>query len=241
MYCQKCGFITKGIETKCPYCGAKFVQDNKIDQKFYVFHSFEISIRQIIFIVCLNLFALLCILDLVFIYAVPKINYHLTPYGFLGIFGFLFLFNELIFKSVNKNRLLFLKYIGYCLGFSILMMISYPSWINADEFKLFGLDLFTLTFGYFYPVMVICGFVFGAIRLLVIKNFNVFSTFFYILLLDIFSLILFILSFIDTLPFVNEPIALLLIYINFAVSIIFSLNALVFTIYRMKSRFSLKS
>lgn len=239
MYCHKCGFITKGIETKCPYCGTKFADDKKIDQKFYMFNWFEVSPRQLISIVCFNVFALMCILDLVFIYAYPEINYHLTPYSFLAIFGVLFLFNEFIYPSNNINKLLFLKYIGFCLAFSILMMISYPAWI--DGFELFGKDTFLLAFGYFYPCMITFAFIFGGVRLLVIKNYNVFSTFFYVLLLNLMSLVLFILSFINGLPFKEDSICLLFIYVNFAITVIFSLNALIFTIYRMKSRFSIKS
>lgn len=239
MYCRKCGFITKGIEDRCPYCGAKFIKDKKIDEKIFMFSWFEVSIRQIIFLIAFNLFALFCILDLVLIYASPLINFHITPWSFLSIFGILYLFNEFIYPSNNTNRYLFLKTLGLAISFSTLFMVSYPSWIEG--YTLFNKSSLVLTFGYFYPCFITMLFLVSAIRFIVLKNFNVFSTFFYVSFLLVFSLVLFILTFIDGVGLNSDNIAKLIIYINFALTLVFSINALIFAVFRMKSRFSTKS
>lgn len=237
MYCKKCGFISKGTETKCMYCGTPFTEEKKIDDKMYVLKWCALTTRQLITILCFNAFVVFFITDIILIFAFDQTyNYHLTPWSFLAIFGLLFIFNEFIMPSNNKNRLLFIKATSFFISFSILFMLSYPSWIEG--YKLLNYSSFFISFGYFYPSVIILIYIVGLIRFIIKRNYNVFSNFFYISFLFIWSLILFILTFIPSIEFYKDMACKLFIYICFAVSCLFAVNGLVLAILKMNTKFN---
>lgn len=97
-----------------------------------------------------------------------------------------------------------------------------------------------LLLGYYYPLVILFEFFAGIVRFLTIKRFNIFSTSIYVLILVIFSTVLFILSFVSKIGLQQIPQARLLIYICFAISIVVALNVLTLTILKMRSRVSIE-
>lgn len=256
MYCHKCGFITKGVEDKCPYCGTPFSKPAPLDEKRFMLRWAEISTRQLISIIIANLFALICIIDIALVFLGPRHNYHLSPWAFLSLFGALFLINEAIAPRQNSNRLLFLKAFGFGLAFMLILMFSYPSWVRMSPegtqvsaigaggyppyFPLFGMSSYSLCFGYIAPVFLSLLFLFGLARYIAIKNFNVFSTFFYVLILLVCSAVLFIMTFIPQCGLSRDENSCIIIYVCFALNLLCAINAGIFSSLRMKSRFATK-
>lgn len=234
MYCKKCGFITKGDETKCPYCGTELYQEDGIDKKICFFDWFEISIRKLICVILFDLFATTAVVDIVLI-SIFGIDIHLTPWSFLLIFGAIFAFGEISISSKKTNRFLLLKSLLYFTAFSVLFILSYPPWLG---YAFFGKSSFILVFGYYFPIMVALHFVLGFTRFFIIRNFNAFSTFFYVLILMLFSATLFVLDFIPAVGLALDVGAKWTINISFALSVLFSINAAMFSIFFLKSRFS---
>ncbi|MFR5892048.1 MAG: hypothetical protein ACLUG4_06185 [Bacilli bacterium] len=118
--------------------------------------------------------------------------------------------------------------------FSILMMVSY------QNEQIFEIENKILLLGYYYPLVILFEFFTGIVRFLTIKKFNIFSTSIYVLILVIFSTILFILSFVSKIGLQQIPQARLLIYICFAISIVVALNVLTLSILKMRSRVSIE-
>jgi hypothetical protein len=234
MYCKKCGFITKGDETKCPYCGAALDQEGGIDRKICVFDWFEISIRKLICVILFDLFATIALVDVLLI-SILGIEIHLAPWAFLVIFGTIFAFNEIGLSNKNTNRFLLLKSLLYFTAFAVLFILSYPSW---NGYAYFGKSSFILAFGYYFPTMVVLHFFLGFTRFFLKKNFNAFSAFFYVIILTLFSSSLFFLVFIPAAGLTFDEGAKWMINVSFAASLLFSINAMMFSVFFLKSRFS---
>lgn len=240
MYCKNCGFITRGHETSCPYCGTKYEKEKFYDQRFIFCNWFETSIHTLVNIAATNLFLIFVILDLI-LYFVPSIkaNYNLSFYGFVIIYGLVFIVNDLIFAKDYHRNFYFLKVYGYVIVASIIMMLSFPSWDATikpafDIFSLTGTSSFSISFGYVYPCLIIGLILVGTIRFIAYRNLNIFSSFFYVLILLCSSLIIFIMSFFDVLGF--SDIQRILIYISFGLTIIVLLNCAIFFTLKFRTR-----
>lgn len=223
MYCKECNFIMRGVGTKCPYCGTYFEKEQFLDKRVNLFNWLFLTIRQLLFIVSFNLFVILMIVDIILVNA-AGINIHLTPWAFIVLFSLLFFICDFLLKSANKNKLLFLKSFTIFIIFSILMMVSYQ---NEQILKI-EMENKILLLGYYYPLVILFEFFAGIVRFLTIKRFNIFST------------VLFILSFVSKIGLQQIPQARLLIYICFAISIVVALNVLTLTILKMRSRVSIE-
>ena len=226
MYCRNCKFIVKGPATRCPYCGSEFEKPEFLDKKIYLFHWVYLSVRQLLFIISVNLYVLFLIADIILMQM--SINIHLMFYGFIAIFGLLIILCDFVLKSVNKNKMMFLKSFIFFSFISVLLSLSYRN-------DIFGKSIEVFLFGYYYPIVILIEFFSGMIKFLVIKKFNLFSTFFYVLFLVVFSTVLFILTFVGHNPFQQDIYACLLIYISFALSIVMAVNALVLGVLKMQS------
>lgn len=235
MYCKECNFIMRGVGNKCPYCGSYFEKEQFLDQRINFFNWLFLTVKQLLFILALNIFVIFMIVDIILVIAV-EINIHLTPWSFLVIFTILFFMCDFILKSANKNKLLFLKSFLILIIFSILIMISYQ---KETVFNL-EIEQKILLLGYYYPLVILFEFLAGIVRFLTIKKFNIFSTFFYVLILVVFATVLFILSFVSEIGINSVPQARLLIYICFAISIVIAINVLALTILKMRSRVSIE-
>ena len=233
MYCKECNFIMRGVGTKCPYCGSYFEKEQFLDKRVNLFNWFFLTVRQLLFIISFNIFVILMIIDIILVNA-AEINIHLTPWAFIIIFSLSFIICDFLLKSANKNKLLFLKSFTILLIFSILMMVSY------QNVQIFEIENKILLLGYYYPLVILFEFFTGIVRFLTIKKFNIFSTSIYVLILVIFSTILFILSFVSKIGLQQIPQARLLIYICFAISIVVALNVLTLSILKMRSRVSIE-
>jgi hypothetical protein len=225
----------RGVGTKCPYCGTYFEKEQFLDKRVNLFNWLFLTIRQLLFIVSFNLFVILMIVDIILVNA-AGINIHLTPWAFIVLFSLLFFICDFLLKSANKNKLLFLKSFTIFIIFSILMMVSYQ---NEQILKI-EMENKILLLGYYYPLVILFEFFAGIVRFLTIKRFNIFSTSIYVLILVIFSTVLFILSFVSKIGLQQIPQARLLIYICFAISIVVALNVLTLTILKMRSRVSIE-
>ncbi len=223
MYCKECNFIMRGVGTKCPYCGTYFEKEQFLDKRVNLFNWLFLTIRQLLFIVSFNIFVILMIVDIILVNA-AGINIHLTPWAFIVLFSLLFFICDFLLKSANKNKLLFLKSFTIFIIFSILMMVSYQ---NEQILKI-EMENKILLLGYYYPLVILFEFFAGIVRFLTIKRFNIFST------------VLFILSFVSKIGLQQIPQARLLIYICFAISIVVALNVLTLTILKMRSRVSIE-
>ncbi len=233
MYCKECNFIMRGVGTKCPYCGSYFEKEQFLDKRVNLFNWLFLTVRQLLFIISFNIFVILMIIDIILVNA-AEINIHLTPWAFIIIFSLSFIICDFLLKSANKNKLLFLKSFTILLIFSILMMVSY------QNEQIFEIENKILLLGYYYPLVILFEFFTGIVRFLTIKKFNIFSTSIYVLILVIFSTILFILSFVSKIGLQQIPQARLLIYICFAISIVVALNVLTLSILKMRSRVSIE-
>lgn len=233
MYCKECNFIMRGVGTKCPYCGSYFEKEQFLDKRVNLFNWLFLTVRQLLFIISFNIFVILMIIDIILVNA-AEINIHLTPWAFIIIFSLSFIICDFLLKSANKNKLLFLKSFTILLIFSILMMVSY------QNEQIFEIENKILLLGYYYPLVILFEFFTGIVRFLTIKKFNIFSTSIYVLILVIFSTILFILSFVSKIELQQIPQARLLIYICFAISIVVALNVLTLSILKMRSRVSIE-
>ena len=233
MYCKECNFIMRGVGTKCPYCGSYFEKEQFLDKRVNLFNWLFLTVRQLLFIISFNIFVILMIIDIILVNA-AEINIHLTPWAFIIIFSLSFIICDFLLKSANKNKLLFLKSFTILLIFSILMMVSY------QNEQIFEIENKILLLGYYYPLVILFEFFTGIVRFLSIKKFNIFSTSIYVLILVIFSTILFILSFVSKIGLQQIPQARLLIYICFAISIVVALNVLTLSILKMRSRVSIE-
>ena len=233
MYCKECNFIMRGVGTKCPYCGSYFEKEQFLDKRVNLFNWLFLTVRQLLFIISFNIFVILMIIDIILVNA-AEINIHLTPWAFIIIFSLSFIICDFLLKSANKNKLLFLKSFTILLIFSILMMVSY------QNEQIFEIENKILLLGYYYPLVILFEFFTGIVRFLTIKKFNIFSTSIYVLILVIFSTILFILSFVSKIGLQQIPQARLLIYICFAISIVVALNVLTLSILKMRSRISIE-
>ena len=233
MYCKECNFIMRGVGTKCPYCGSYFEKEQFLDKRLNLFNWLFLTVRQLLFIISFNIFVILMIIDIILVNA-AEINIHLTPWAFIIIFSLSFIICDFLLKSANKNKLLFLKSFTILLIFSILMMVSY------QNEQIFEIENKILLLGYYYPLVILFEFFTGIVRFLTIKKFNIFSTSIYVLILVIFSTILFILSFVSKIGLQQIPQARLLIYICFAISIVVALNVLTLSILKMRSRVSIE-
>ena len=233
MYCKECNFIMRGVGTKCPYCGSYFEKEQFLDKRVNLFNWLFLTVRQLLFIISFNIFVILMIIDIILVNA-AEINIHLTPWAFIIIFSLSFIICDFLLKSANKNKLLFLKSFTILLIFSILMMVSY------QNEQIFEIENKILLLGYYYPLVILFEFFTGIVRFLTIKKFNIFSTSIYVLILVIFSTILFILSFGSKIGLQQIPQARLLIYICFAISIVVALNVLTLSILKMRSRVSIE-
>ena len=233
MYCKECNFIMRGVGTKCPYCGSYFEKEQFLDKRVNLFNWIFLTVRQLLFIISFNIFVILMIIDIILVNA-AEINIHLTPWAFIIIFSLSFIICDFLLKSANKNKLLFLKSFTILLIFSILMMVSY------QNEQIFEIENKILLLGYYYPLVILFEFFTGIVRFLTIKKFNIFSTSIYVLILVIFSTILFILSFVSKIGLQQIPQARLLIYICFAISIVVALNVLTLSILKMRSRVSIE-
>lgn len=235
MYCKECNFIMRGVGTKCPYCGSYFEKEQFLDKRVNLFNWLFLTVRQLLFIISFNIFVILMIIDIILVNA-AEINIHLTPWAFIIIFSLSFIICDFLLKSANKNKLLFLKSFTILLIFSILMMVSYQ---NEQIFEI-EIENKILLLGYYYPLVILFEFFTGIVRFLTIKKFNIFSTSIYVLILVIFSTILFILSFVSKIGLQQIPQVRLLIYICFAISIVVALNVLTLSILKMRSRVSIE-
>jgi membrane protein len=223
----------RGVGTKCPYCGSYFEKEQFLDKRVNLFNWLFLTVRQLLFIISFNIFVILMIIDIILVNA-AEINIHLTPWAFIIIFSLSFIICDFLLKSANKNKLLFLKSFTILLIFSILMMVSY------QNEQIFEIENKILLLGYYYPLVILFEFFTGIVRFLTIKKFNIFSTSIYVLILVIFSTILFILSFVSKIGLQQIPQARLLIYICFAISIVVALNVLTLSILKMRSRVSIE-
>ena len=233
MYCKKCGFINKGIETHCPYCGAEFESLKTLDKKINFFNWFFISVRHFIVLCGINLFLVLIGLNIVF-NVILDINVPILPWGFLGIFGFITILNNFILKSNKKEKLLFWKSMLLAIGFSIIFLLSYSdndlSWMHITRWQ--------LLLGYYYPILSMLIFILGFINFVLKKEFNVFSNFFYVLFLVVLSALNFGLSFIPSLGLAKIQSAQLIIYCSFIFTIFAAFNVIMFCIFRMRSKWN---
>lgn len=198
MYCKECNFIMRGVGTKCPYCGSYFEKEQFLDKRVNLFNWLFLTVRQLLFIISFNIFVILMIIDIILVNA-AEINIHLTPWAFIIIFSLSFIICDFLLKSANKNKLLFLKSFTILLIFSILMMVSY------QNEQIFEIENKILLLGYYYPLVILFEFFTGIVRFLTIKKFNIFSTSIYVLILVIFSTILFILSFVSKIGLQQIP------------------------------------
>jgi len=80
MKCDKCGFIYNKKVDVCPYCGNAVQKTMSFFDKYIPLSSYSrMSVRSMIYILCVNIFLLGVILDLIYgFYS----GYHFTIYGY---------------------------------------------------------------------------------------------------------------------------------------------------------------
>lgn len=237
MYCRHCGFITKGVESKCPYCGTPYVEEDRLDKKRFPFNWFAISLRQTLFLLGANAFLICSILDAVLALSGPKENFHLSFYSYVLSFGVLFLLNEFIIPKKGVPRLFFYKAMSYFLGGAAVFMLSFPSFGQSPD-RIYGYTSFSLCFGFFFPCLIMATLLIGGIRYLLARRFNVWGVFVYLLFLFLFSAICFAMTFFY--DYENDSLASLLNYVCFGVTCLFGFNALIFSIFRLKTKFGVR-
>ncbi len=233
MYCKKCGFITKGKEKKCPYCGNIYSDMSYIDQKKVYFNWLEISPRQIINICLINIFFLLIIIDAI-LFANSKVNYHITPWTFIVIFSILIIFNSFVPLNRKRFNYLFLKSVFFLIFSGIFLMYSYAggNFLKAEVTH--------NVFGYYYPIGMMVIVFLGIIKVFAQQKYNMLSTFFYVLISVIFSTVLFILTMTNSFGLAADTTTNIINIISFAFVLLISFNNLIFSYLRIKSKFSIR-
>lgn len=229
MYCKKCGFITRGHEKSCPYCGEIYEPKGKYDKPITFLNWFEISPRVLVELILTNIYIILVIADIILIYGLDNsINVHLSFYGFIAIYGLIFIFHDFLFPKDRRRNFYFLKTYSFVVLAGIIMMLSFPSW-NNDLLPLINISSFNFCFGYLYPSLIIFLVLTGTCHFFIHKFFNIFSTVFYVLILIFSGLTLFIMAFFPSLGF--NTINRILIYISFGTAIFTMINlAIVFSL-----------
>lgn len=252
MYCSKCGFITKGNEANCPYCGTNFVNGRKLDQKIYFLNWFEITPRQILSIAAINLFILAIVIDIIILNTLGT-SFHVTPWAFMAIFMPLY-FLDVFAPKNNIRKFLFFKTLFLFSAFPPLLFISY-GW---DSTIFFNTNLVLLSFGFYYPILCVTLLSAGLLRFIFIKNFNSFSTILYVLISLFFVTGIFISTFVPSSVFsqgalienpiyqltINQQIqraANICVDISFAICVLFFINTIIFIVLKLKSAFSIRS
>lgn len=101
MKCNCCGFVTRGNELKCPYCGEPYEKPYFLDKDVFFFNWFYVSMKSIIFVLSVNIFAIALILDVV----ISSVNNHspivLSFYFFCNIYEFVYT-NEFYIENAKK-------------------------------------------------------------------------------------------------------------------------------------------
>lgn len=230
MHCKACNFIVKGKEDKCPYCGTVFEEDKLFNKRINFFGWLHISLRQVLLILAINLIFLVIVADILGYY-LHKVELHITPWAFLGIFGFYFILTTFISPANEKSRFSFIKSNALFITYSLLMLGSYYN----DNLFGFNKDPFTLLFGYFYPLMLSGIMLLGILRFIIFRHANLFSAFFYIAYVLAFLSIILILSFIPNLGIYNDLYAKIIIYISCAFNVFVLINLIAITTMRVKS------
>jgi len=86
MQCPHCDFIFKGQVKKCPRCGEPISgPEHPLDKQVNLLGWFYISVRSLILLISLNIFLIILVTEIILNYA-GGVNYHISPWAFLGIF-----------------------------------------------------------------------------------------------------------------------------------------------------------
>lgn len=232
MYCEKCGFITKGKEQFCPYCGHEYKTLNPLNRKKKYFNWLEISPKQIINILSLNIFFILCSISVIIKYNANNYS-HIMPWSFIVIFGFLIAFNYYINLKEKKSSHLFLKLILFLIISGALLSVSYGG--NAFETE----KCTHFVFGYYFPIGIGIIIFLNFLRLFVEKQCNLISVFFSALTLTILSLLLFILTLNNVFQLASDFITQLINIISFSLVVLIFFNSVVFAYMKLKHNLSI--
>ncbi len=234
MYCKKCGFITRGNENSCPYCGETYDTKGKYDKPISFVNWFEISPRVLVDLILTNLYIIFVITDIVLIYGIDNsTNLHLSFYSFICIYGLIFIINDLLFPKERRRNFYFLKTYFFVILSGFIMMLSFPSW-NNDLLPIINISSFHFCFGYLYPCLIIFLVLAGTFHFFIHKFFNIFATVFYILILIFSGLALFIMAFFPDLGFNN--VNRILIYISFGTAIFTMINLAIIFYLKLRSK-----
>ncbi len=229
MYCTKCGFVTRGIEEKCPYCGTNFVPEKKIDHKLMFLGWLEVSPRQLVKLVCFNLIFAAVVVDLILNFGFDVTHLHFTPWMFFGVCSFLFLFNGLIFRN-RKPKVYFLNSLGFIFTFLATLILSYQ---NAT---LYGHDLLFWSFGCILPIYVLVVYLCSTIYFIVKRKYNIWSTFFYLIILFLISTTLFVFTLVNLFGIKDSTFASVINYVSFVASLISIINGFILSYLQIKSK-----
>ena len=231
MKCNCCGFVTRGNELKCPYCGEPYEKPYFLDKDVFFFNWFYVSMKSIIFVLSVNIFAIALILDVV----ISSVNNHspiVYPFIFFVTFMSLYILTNFILKT-RKNRHKLLNYLLIVTIFSVLFTFAYAN--NNNIFNA-HLNSYQMMIGYFYPISIDIAVVVGIIRFLVKEQYDILKIFSFSILLFVFSAFYFGISFIPSLKLHSNTISNLIIYLSFAFTALISFNALLICKFRLSNK-----
>ncbi len=231
MYCKKCGFITKGKESKCPYCGTEYETSEKLNQKLFLFDWLEISPRQIINLVLINIFIIIAVVDLILSINL-SLNYHLTPWAFAGIFAFLLIFNGIVSGASISSGISFLKTFLYVLFLGGIILISYQNQ------KLLNYPSYVFVLGFLYPIGVFVITLVRSIKTFAEKKYNMLSSVFCSCFTITLSSVLFAFALTNTFQLGDDMATRLVCILSFAFVLLVSFNSAVFSYIKIKSKFT---
>ncbi len=231
MYCKKCGFITKGKETRCPYCGSEYETSEKLNQKLFLFDWLEISPRQIINLILINIFIVIAVIDLILNINL-SLNYHLSPWAFAAIFAFLLIFNGIVSGASISSGLTFLKTFCYVLFLGGIILISYHNQ------KLFDYSSPVFVLGFLYPIGVFAITLVRSIKTFMQKKYNMLSSIFCSCFTITLSTILFVFALTNTFHLGDDVATRLVCILSFSFVLLVSFNSAVFSYIKIKSKFS---
>lgn len=229
MYCKKCGFISRGIEEKCMYCGTPYLPEKKYDHKIMFMGWLESSPRQIVKMLTYNLVFIACIVEFILNLGYGIKNIHVAPWTYAGLMGALFIVNDILFRS-HRPKMYFLKSFGFYVTFALLSILSYGNMTVG------GHDLLFWCFGIVSPSYIIAVYVISAIYFIVKKKYNLWSTFFYMLLLSALSIMLFVFTLCNVCGIKNSDAASIINYVSFISTIIAILNGFMLSYFQIKSK-----
>lgn len=231
MYCCKCGFITKGKDLLCPYCGSKYQKEKKLDKRIVISNWLNLTILQIIKIIVLNLFFAISIIEY-FLYLYKSINYHLCPWIFL-LFSFAIFLLSVFFSSSNSNhKNLWIKLMLISVIFGILSFFSY---YNQN---LFGIKSSLLIIGLFYPISFLIIQISCVISKLINKKYDAIKIILEIIVFFCSSLVLLMFDIANLFNIQSTMFSNVLIIANFTVSFFIMVNMIALLIIGIRSNFS---